>query len=194
MLAKLLPMELVRANIDLGPDYFAGEYPGSFLLPVGLLSTDQPPESQPREAPADRPRHNKMTEAIPIVEPVDTLVMSFEDRLKHSMADHPLAGSVFFIRHVEAAPTLVIGRNRGCDLVIPEPSVSGRHCEIVVDSKGNLVGVDLGSKNGMSINLKRLAPGMPLMIEDGDILTFGRYSFQYFHAQSLYDALQVVYG
>jgi pSer/pThr/pTyr-binding forkhead associated (FHA) protein len=135
-----------------------------------------------------------MTATYSVVDPADTLVMSFADRLKHSMADHPLAGSVFFIRHIEAAPSLFIGRNSSCDLVIPESSVSGRHCEIVVDSKGNLVGADLGSTNGMSINLKRLAPGMPLIIKDGDILTFGRYSFQYFLAESLYDALQVVYG
>jgi hypothetical protein len=194
MLVKLLPMELVRANIDLGPDYFTGEYPGSFLLPVGLLSNEEVPEPRAPQPPAEGPLQHQMTATYQVVEPADTLVMSFEDRLKHSMADHPLAGSVFFIRHIEAAPSLLIGRDPSCDLMIPEPSVSARHCEIVVDSKGNLVGADLGSTNGMSINLKRLAPGMPLIIADGDILTFGRYSFQYFHAQSLYDALQVVYG
>jgi len=194
---KLVKMEMVRVNMDLGPDYFLDEYPGSFLLPIGLLA--QGPDAAAAAGPSADPsatggrtRH-RLTEEVMVLESEDTLAMDFEERLRHAHGDHPLAGSAFFIRHLKAAPSLIIGRNATCDLCIPEPSVSDRHCEIMLDDQGRLTGVDLLSKNGTSVNLQRVVPGAPMMIEDEDILTIGRYSFEFFRAESLYQALQVVY-
>ncbi len=58
---------------------------------------------------------------------------------------------------------VLIGRDEGCRVRVPLPSVSRKHCEIKVDD-GELVVNDLGSSNGTYVNGKRvkkteLAPG-----------------------------------
>ena len=45
---------------------------------------------------------------------------------------------------------VVVGADRGCDVALTDPSVSGRHCTIAPTPAGFAV-VDLGSKNGTSI-------------------------------------------
>lgn len=63
----------------------------------------------------------------------------------------------------------VIGRNPDADLRLPLPSVSRRHCEIVVDDSGPRAR-DLGSANGTYLNDLRLTsetelgPGDTIMI------------------------------
>lgn len=58
---------------------------------------------------------------------------------------------------------LIIGRGRGCDIIIPDPLISRRHCELVVKSEGVRL-ADLGSSNltlvnGESVRQCRLKPG-----------------------------------
>src|ERR1041385_5235031 len=49
------------------------------------------------------------------------------------------------------AGTNTIGRGFANDFKIPDPSVSGSHCSIIIDS-GNVIIKDLGSTNGTFIN------------------------------------------
>jgi len=54
-----------------------------------------------------------------------------------------------------------------------EKCISRRHARII--KQGSLVAVeDLGSANGTFVNGKKLAPYLPEMINDGDILQFGK--------------------
>jgi len=66
----------------------------------------------------------------------------------------------------------VIGRVEGCDVVIPHPTVSKRHAEIVFVKEGIAVR-DLGSVNGTYVNGVRLKT--PALIRPGDRLRVGRF-------------------
>lgn len=69
----------------------------------------------------------------------------------------------------------VVGRDDDCDVVIPDPSVSGRHAQIAHDGVDWLL-TDLGSTNGTWLNGARLAEPAP--IEPSDVVQFGRFDVQ----------------
>ena len=62
-----------------------------------------------------------------------------------------------------------IGRREGNDWVLPDPSISGTHCEVEVGENGILIR-DLGSTNGTKVNNN---PVKEQMIFRNDILMFG---------------------
>lgn len=66
--------------------------------------------------------------------------------------------------------TIVIGRQQGCDLVLDDPMISRRHCELVVGAGGELRIVDSSSGNGTWINGNRIT-NSPL--RSGDKLRLG---------------------
>jgi len=68
-----------------------------------------------------------------------------------------------------------IGRAAGCDLVLPDPTVSWRHAELRRTGGGWLL-ADLGSTNGTRANGWRAGPG--LEVRPGDCVTFGRSRFR----------------
>jgi DNA-binding NtrC family response regulator len=53
---------------------------------------------------------------------------------------------------------LVVGTAAGADVIVRDPTVSGRHCEIVADAGGVMV-KDLGSRNGTFVGGARLHDG-----------------------------------
>lgn len=69
---------------------------------------------------------------------------------------------------------LTIGREAGCDLVLPDSTVSRRHARLVVES-GTLVVYDEGSTNGTFVNEQRISR-QPL--KAGDTLRFGSVQFK----------------
>lgn len=77
-------------------------------------------------------------------------------------------------RHFEISQRrVVLGRATDCDLRIPLPSVSRRHCEIVV--KGGTTWVrDLGSRNGTLLNGN---PVHEAPLDEGDKLGIGPVRF-----------------
>lgn len=50
---------------------------------------------------------------------------------------------------LEPGRTFVIGREHGCDILVPDPHVSRRHAEIRVLPDGMAFVSDLGSVNGL---------------------------------------------
>jgi len=78
---------------------------------------------------------------------------------------------------------LVVGRRESsCNIVLPFPDVSGRHCQlrIVMEYRGREASFrwrvrDLGSRNGTKVNQKRITDS-PL--ESGDILTIAAHSYR----------------
>ncbi|MBP8606141.1 MAG: FHA domain-containing protein [Phycisphaerae bacterium] len=69
-----------------------------------------------------------------------------------------------------------IGRRQDCDLCIPLPMVSRRHCQIYTE-QGNLMVRDLHSRNGILLNDQ---PVEEARIKAGDVLKIGpiRFVFQ----------------
>jgi pSer/pThr/pTyr-binding forkhead associated (FHA) protein len=70
-------------------------------------------------------------------------------------------------------PTLVIGRNRDCDIVLGCASVSGRHCELSFRD-GDCWVRDLGSKNGTRVNGGKCEDQS---VGPNDVLAIGRQRF-----------------
>jgi DNA-binding winged helix-turn-helix (wHTH) protein len=63
--------------------------------------------------------------------------------------------------------TLVVGREPGCEIVIPNREVSRYHARFTLTPEGVTV-EDLGSKNGTHCNGKAIAE--PTILQDGDII------------------------
>ncbi|MBX3223192.1 MAG: sigma 54-interacting transcriptional regulator [Labilithrix sp.] len=77
------------------------------------------------------------------------------------------------VRRVPITRTpVVVGKGRGADLVIHDPTVSSRHCEIVAADGGVHV-KDLGSRNGTFVGGARLRDGWS-WIGEGTILLVGQ--------------------
>lgn len=71
------------------------------------------------------------------------------------------------------APRIVIGRSEGCEIRLPDPSVSLRHASIRARGAEYLL-IDEGSKNGTLLGKVLLAPQSPRVIRSGDRVRVGR--------------------
>ncbi len=163
----------------LGKEQFAAQYPGWYLIPMGLLSDEQPPSDEPPAGLATPPVS------------VDTASLKLGGSPRHSLGQpHPLAGCVFQFPGPEEQQ-LIVGRGEQCQICVPDETVSEEHCQLEVAAKGLLV-TDLGSRNGTAINLERLQGDQLKLLSDGDMLTIGRYSFQLLEAETFYSTLALI--
>jgi hypothetical protein len=71
------------------------------------------------------------------------------------------------------ASRIVVGRAPGCDLQLPDPSVSPRHASLRQRGSQYVV-VDEGSENGTFAGDTRLVGHAPQPLSSGDLLRFGR--------------------
>ncbi len=67
------------------------------------------------------------------------------------------------------APRIVIGRGEGCEIRLPDPSVSHRHASIRQRGTDYVV-IDEGSSNGTFVGPVRLSPQAPRVVRSGDLL------------------------
>lgn len=74
----------------------------------------------------------------------------------------PLNGQRWMVRE-----KLVVGRDAGCDIMIPSRQVSRNHARLLITGNGTSI-EDLGSKNGTHLNGELLAE--PMMLKDGDVI------------------------
>ncbi len=137
-----------------------------FVLKVGPIALIQQPTAPDSLAPAPAP-------VDPETAPLPTLnsetakpLVRFGDLLVVTFADPSPGGAVQF----------EIGRDPENDLVVQDPSVSGRHASIQWDGQRGII-VELGSVNGTFINLQKIWARAALTT--GDRLSFGRSTFVY---------------
>ncbi len=71
----------------------------------------------------------------------------------------------------------LIGRSDSCSLRPKSESVSRKHC-IIVLKEGRVLVQDLKSRNGTSVNGKRLPSDMAKVLNPGDKLTIGKLEFE----------------
>jgi pSer/pThr/pTyr-binding forkhead associated (FHA) protein len=71
------------------------------------------------------------------------------------------------------APRIVLGRGDGCEVLLPDPSVSHRHASIRQRGTDYVV-IDEGSTNGTFVGPVRLSPQAPRMLRSGELLRLGR--------------------
>jgi pSer/pThr/pTyr-binding forkhead associated (FHA) protein len=75
---------------------------------------------------------------------------------------------------------MTLGRRESCDIYLPFPNISGRHCELNFKN-GYWVIRDLDSKNGMKVNGEKVEPGGKKALFPGDTITIAKreYTIQY---------------
>jgi len=71
------------------------------------------------------------------------------------------------------APRIVIGRGDGCEVRLPDPSISHRHASIRQRGTDYVI-IDEGSTNGTFVGPVRLSPQAPRMIRSGELIRVGR--------------------
>src|SRR5262245_66263154 len=81
----------------------------------------------------------------------------------------PAAGQVFTIDN----KTKTIGRGEGCDISIPDLSLSRQHAQIRVTPHGYVL-EDFGSTNGSFVNESPVPGGV--LLEPGDMIRLGTRS------------------
>lgn len=79
----------------------------------------------------------------------------------------------------------IIGRHRGCDIVIWDPKVSKRHCAISVGEDGKFFIEDLGSTNKTVVNRKMVKKKRQLFY--GDRIVLGDTILRFFLEERLGD-------
>jgi pSer/pThr/pTyr-binding forkhead associated (FHA) protein len=84
--------------------------------------------------------------------------------------DGPQAGELFQIKG-----RVIVGSKDDCDVIIKDPSISGRHAEFIVGGSGVKV-TDLGSTNGTYVNGGRVSSSD---LVDGDGVRLGRSNFKF---------------
>jgi pSer/pThr/pTyr-binding forkhead associated (FHA) protein len=68
---------------------------------------------------------------------------------------------------------IVIGRGLGCEVRLPDPSVSQRHATVRADGPEYTL-IDEGSTNGTFVGDVRLVPRSPRTLRNGDLVRVGR--------------------
>jgi diguanylate cyclase (GGDEF)-like protein len=82
-----------------------------------------------------------------------------------------------------ALPSLTIGRDAGCDVVVPIDGISRRHCEIKQRDGVRLR--DLGSTNGTWLNGRALETGEEPILQTGDRVELVGVAFKFLAGNDL---------
>ncbi len=82
------------------------------------------------------------------------------------------------------APRIVVGRGKGCEVQLPDPTVSARHASIRQRGREHLV-VDEGSTNGTIVGGVKLPPQTPHVLRDGAWVRIGRVWLECRHTMDL---------
>ncbi len=80
-----------------------------------------------------------------------------------------------------------VGRDSKRDFVIQHSTVSNRHACLFYDTDESTHKlVDSGSTNGTMVRGRALVPGEPVVLRDGDVVTFGQMDFLFFSPKGAY--------
>ncbi len=152
---------------EIGPLAFRDRFKHSVLVGFGLVAqVDEEPQGWPRR----------------------TLPLSPFDEC---LAAQSVLDRVWVIQPNPAATAgapVTLGQDEGNDVVLSDPSVSGRHCAFTAPSPlsaGPKI-EDLGSLNGTTVQGVRLVPHEPMALRDRVAVVMGRIKAQYLTGASFY--------
>jgi pSer/pThr/pTyr-binding forkhead associated (FHA) protein len=77
--------------------------------------------------------------------------------------------------HWILSPPVIVGREPSSDIMINDPSISRRHCQFTLGAEGALLVRDLGSKNGVYVDEKRVSKAI---IRPGEVVQIGAVSLR----------------
>lgn len=74
--------------------------------------------------------------------------------------------------------TVIVGRSSTCDIVIPDPRVSGRHA-LIAHRAGRWTITDLASKHGLRVQGVVATPNTPVELMPGDLIHLGPVALRF---------------
>lgn len=75
-------------------------------------------------------------------------------------------------KKIEIVADMILGRGRDCDFVIHDATVSRNHAKIIKKDNEFFI-QDLGSKNGIILNMKKLEPNATEKLVDNSVIIIG---------------------
>jgi hypothetical protein len=160
----------MKVVATLTADEFADEFPHPFLFSFGAT-----------DAKGDKD-HTRLMESIRCVDELDRyseMILDFVPLMPNPHTNREFPAKV------------LIGRDDSRDLVIGHDTVSKRHACLLYDpAEDHYRLIDSGSTNGTQVRGEALEAGQPVVLEDGDVVTFGERSFLYFSPRGAYQYMQ----
>ncbi len=86
--------------------------------------------------------------------------------------------------------TILIGRASSNDVRLPHTSVSKLHARVRYNAEGRPSISDAGSSNGTIVQDAKLADGVWLLLDSGDVLQIGTCTFRVLDPERLYQLVQ----
>jgi hypothetical protein len=164
-----MPRVVVEEDDDLGL--------GQFGIATRMVQPARQPEPQPPPRVTE-PAPARDAGPAPVGDPSLTRVFATEPEPVAPAAPRNARLELQGVSHELDRPVTVLGRGRGCEIVLDDPGVSRRHCEIRRDGDAYVI-VDVGSTNGVIVNGRRVSR-TPL--EHGDRITLGQTELQFVDA------------
>ena len=186
----------VQAVVEVGPDRSASirrASPSSSVRvngvalgvePTPLLHGDRV-EVAGHELLFSEDNRTGATQYVAVIEPARTAPHFSSADAATSPTGGRLVSLVDGREYLIPATGIVIGRDAGCDIVVPQPEVSRRHAEVVPAEAGYVL-TDL-STNGVFVNGKRVK--YSALLGRGDVIRLGAEEFR-FHADAQHPAPQ----
>lgn len=175
---KLSPPELVESLVKASPDQFDQHAFGTMLLLI--------------RAPDDDPEGGFMADLIPCAlkdipaqgHTAGWVATSEFPTVPAVQGEPNESDQIELLAELMAAPycllplkgserALEIGRAPGSDILLSDPSVSARHAKLLIGDGGTRI-IDLRSKNGTTVNNRRILDNEQPWLQSMDRLTFGR--------------------
>jgi len=85
---------------------------------------------------------------------------------------------------------VTVGRARNNDIVVRSSKISKIHCMFTKVEEGGYTIEDMGSVNGTAVNGALIKKGEKIPMNDGDVVSFWRYIFEFIELDSLVKLLQ----
>ena len=164
--------DFVEPASQMTNEEFLNSHSGVYLVAMGALDADMAPQNDVNAQTSEM--------RLPLARP------------RHNRSQSSLNGRLFVIRPENDDSSILLGRQNSAELMIPDNSVSGNHARLRICDRKSVYIQDLASKNGTSVNNTRISAEKETKLQDGDLLTFGRYSFQFFRPATLHAALRLI--
>jgi hypothetical protein len=86
-------------------------------------------------------------------------------------------------------PQLTLGRSSACDVPINDGTLSQVHLVFMRTERGTWTVRDANSRNGTRVGERKLEPGQPVELRDGDVITAAQVTFTYSSPRRLFERL-----
>jgi hypothetical protein len=106
----------------------------------------------------------------PQAAPDGTVAFAADEARRFEQAHERITLSAGNEKYEITGPTVLIGRSKHADIVLPDPNISRSHAEVRRQGNDYIV-VDLDSTNGIEVNGRRVSTQT---LQNGDVITLGK--------------------